>query len=291
MEAGFIGLGAMGHPMAANLLRAGHELSVWNRTPEKARDLEAAGARLAGSPGEAAKAGVVLTMLADDSALGAVLEGDDGILAGLPPGGLHVSMSTIGHGLSEDLARWHAGLGQHYVAAPVFGRPEAAAAAKLFVAAAGPADQIDRAEPLFQAMGQRLFRLGEQAAQANIVKLCGNFMIISAIEAMGQAIALAGKAGVDKADLLEVLTGSLFDAPAYRTYGAILKEGRYRPAGATAALGLKDMRLAGAAAETLRAPMPFLGVIRDHLLQAIATEGEDIDWSAVALMAARNAGL
>jgi 3-hydroxyisobutyrate dehydrogenase-like beta-hydroxyacid dehydrogenase len=290
MEAGFIGLGAMGHAMAANLLRAGHALAVWNRSPQKAQDLAAAGATAAGSPAEAARAGVVLTMLADDAAVEAVVERPDGVLAGLPPGGLHVSMSTISYALSERLTRLHAEHGQQFVAAPVFGRPQAAEAAKLFVAAAGPEDQIARAEPLFAALGQRIFRLGERPAAANLVKLCGNFMIMCAVEAMAEAMTLAGKAGVEKGALLEVLTGTLFGAPVYQTYGEILRDERFRPAGFRSPLGLKDMRLAGQAAEELRAPMPFLGVVRDHLLQAIAVEGEDVDWSAVALAVQRNAG-
>ena len=231
MEAGFIGLGHMGRAMAANLLRAGHQVRVWNRSPQKAKDLEGEGARLAASPAEAAQAGVVLTMLADDAALEQVLEGEAGLLAGLPAGGLHVSMSTISFALSERLTKLHAEQGQGFVAAPVFGRPEAARAAKLFVAAAGAADQIDRARPLFEAVGQRLFELGEHPPAANLVKLCGNFMIMCAIEATAEAMTLAGKAGVEKEKVLEVLTGTLFDAPVYKTYGAILKDARFRPAG------------------------------------------------------------
>jgi 3-hydroxyisobutyrate dehydrogenase-like beta-hydroxyacid dehydrogenase len=291
MEAGFVGLGAMGQAMASNLLRAGHALTVWNRSPGKAQDLQAAGARVAASPAEAARTGVALSMLAGDSAVAAVVEGEDGILAGLPTGGLHVSMSTISYELSERLTRLHADHGQNFVAAPVFGRPQAAEAAKLFVAAAGPEDQVARAEPLFEAIGQRLFRLGEQPAAATLVKLCGNFMIMCAIEAMAEAMTLAGKAGVEKGALLEVLTGTLFGAPVYQTYGEILRDGRFRPAGFRAPLGLKDMLLAGQAAEQLRTPMPFLGVLRDHLLQVIAVEGEDVDWSAVALAVQRNAGV
>jgi 3-hydroxyisobutyrate dehydrogenase-like beta-hydroxyacid dehydrogenase len=291
MDVGFIGLGAMGHAMAASLLRAGHAVRVWNRSPQKAHDLVSAGAVLARTPAEAAQAGVVLTMLADDAALSSVLEGEDGLLAGLPAGGLHVSMSTISYELAQALEARHAERRQALVSAPVFGRPPAAQAAKLFVAAAGADDQIARAQPLFDALGQRTFRLGEQPAAANLVKLCGNFMIMCAVEAMAEAMTLAGKAGVEKRALLEVLTGTLFGAPVYATYGEILVEDRFRPAGFAAPLGLKDMRLAGAAAESLRAPMPFLGVLRDHLLEAIAVEGEDVDWSAVALAVRRNAGV
>lgn len=290
MEAGFLGLGNMGHAMATNLVRAGHQLHVWNRSPDKARELIDTGATLAATPAEAGKSGVALTMLADDDAVLGVVEGERGLLAGLPPGGLHVSMSTISYQLGKRLTALHAEHGQAFVSAPVFGRPAAAQAAKLFVAAAGPADQLARAAPLFQAISQRVFELGERPAAANLVKLCGNFMILCAIEGMAEAMTLAGKAGVEKTALLEVLTGTLFGAPAYQTYGEILAEGRYRPAGFRAPLGLKDMRLTGQAAEQLRTPMPFLGVVRDHLLQAIATEGEDVDWSALALAVERNAG-
>jgi 3-hydroxyisobutyrate dehydrogenase-like beta-hydroxyacid dehydrogenase len=290
MEVGFLGLGAMGHAMAGNLLGAGHKVRVWNRSPEKALDLESRGATRSATPAEASRAGVALTMLADDGAVLAVVEGEAGLVAGLPPGGLHVSMSTISYELGERLAKLHADHGQAFVSAPVFGRPAAAQAAKLFIAAAGPADQIARVEPLFQAIGQRVFRIGEQPPAANLVKLCGNFLILCAIEGMAEAMTLAGKVGVEKGALLEVLTGTIFGAPVYQIYGDILTEGKYRPAGFPAPLGLKDMRLAGAAAEQLRTPMPFLGVVRDHLLQVIATEGEDIDWSALALAVERNAG-
>jgi 3-hydroxyisobutyrate dehydrogenase-like beta-hydroxyacid dehydrogenase len=290
MEAGFLGLGNMGHAMAANLVHAGHQVRVWNRSPDKARDLIAAGAQQAATPAEAARTGVALTMLADDDAVLSVVEGEAGLLAGLPPGGLHVSMSTISYQLGERLTELHAAHGQTFVSAPVFGRPPAAAAAKLFIAAAGPPDQLARAAPLFQAISQRVFQLGERPPAANLVKLCGNFMILCAIEGMAEAMTLAGKAGIEKTALLEVLTGTIFGAPVYQTYGEILAADRYRPAGFRAPLGLKDMRLTGAAAEQLRTPMPFLGVIRDHLLQTIATEGEDIDWSALALAVERNAG-
>jgi 3-hydroxyisobutyrate dehydrogenase-like beta-hydroxyacid dehydrogenase len=290
MDSGFISLGAMGSAMAANLVRAGHRVTVWNRSPEKAQALVKAGATLAETPAEAARAGLVASMLADDPAVEGVTHGDTGVLAGLPAGGLHVSMSTISVALAERLAADHAQHGQRYLSAPVFGRPAAAQAAKLFVVTAGDGQDIARAQPLLDAVGQRTFTVGEAPSAANVVKLCGNFMILSAIEAMAQSMTLASKAGVEKSVLLEVLTGTVFGAPIYQIYGEILAEERYRPAGFSAPLGLKDMRLVGAAAEQLRTPMPFLGVIRDHLLQALAEEGEDIDWSAVGLAISRNAG-
>lgn len=292
MKIGFLGLGRMGSAIAGNLVRARHDVTVWNRSPDKARALVAGGATLATSPREvAASSEVILSMLADDAALNAVLSGKDGVLAGLKPGALHVSMSTIAVATSESAAARHTERQQHFLAAPVFGRPDAAEAAKLFVVAAGAPADFERAKPLFEAIGQRTYYVGEKQAAANLVKLCGNFMILASIEALGEAMALGQKGGVPKAKLLEVLTGTLFDAPVFRTYGGILAEEKFRPAGFAAPLGLKDMRLAGQAAEAERVPMPLLSLLRDHLLQTIATEGEDIDWSGIGRTIARNAGL
>ncbi|HME39765.1 MAG TPA: NAD(P)-dependent oxidoreductase [Steroidobacteraceae bacterium] len=292
MRIGFIGLGNMGAAIAANLVRAGHEAAVWNRTAGKARTLVEAGAMLAASPKAAAMdRDIVFTMLADDAALDSVIDGADGLAAGLGPGALHVSMSTVAVATADRIAMRHLALGQHFLCAPVFGRPAAAAAAKLFIAAAGDPADFQALTPLFPVISQKVFYLGAKPSAASLVKLCGNFMILSAIEAMGEAMALAEKGGVAKEKLLEVLTGSLFDAPAYRTYGAILAEGRFKPAGFAAPLGLKDMRLAAQSAESLRVPMPLLSVLRDHLLQVIAQEGEDADWSAIAQVIKKNAGL
>ncbi|MDP9064784.1 MAG: NAD-binding protein, partial [Pseudomonadota bacterium] len=185
----------------------------------------------------------------------------------------------------------HRSRGQRFLCAPVFGRPDAAQAAKLFIVAAGDSADVEQVDPVLRAMGQRVFNVGPKARGASLVKLCGNFMILAAIESMAEAMTLAEKGGVTKAALLEVLTGSLFDAPIYRNYGRALVDSRFRPAGFVAPLGLKDMRLVGQAAETVRAPMPLLGVLRDHLLQTIAAEGEDIDWSGIGLTIAKNAGL
>ncbi len=292
MKIGFIGLGNMGTAIAANLIRARHEVAVWNRTPDKARALVEAGAVLAATPKAlASDRDVIMTMLADDAALEGVLGGREGVLEGLRPGALHISMSTISVGTAEHIAALHHGRGQHFLSAPVFGRPDAAAAAKLFVLAAGAQEDFKTASPLLGAIGQRVFHLGEKPAAANLVKLCGNFMILSAIETMGEALTLAQKGGVPKKQLLEVLTGTLFDAPVYRTYGPTLVEERFKPAGFAAPLGLKDMRLAGEAAEALRVPMPVLNVLRDHLLQTIAVEGEDIDWSGIGRTIDKNGGL
>lgn len=290
MKIGFIGLGQMGAPMARNLMRAGHEVTVWNRSPEKADALVADGARNAGSPAEAATGAVVHTMLADDRAVEAVTFGDGGILSGAGKP-IHVSHSTISVVLAERLDQAHRDHGSIFVSAPVFGRPTAAEAAKLFVAAAGPKEAIAACRPMFEALGQKIFEIGDHAPAANLVKLCGNFLILSAVEAMAEAMTLAEKGGVPKAKLLEVLTGSLFGAPIYQTYGDILVREGFRPAGFAAPLGLKDMNLVGQAATDRRVPMPVLAVLRDHLLSTIAREGEDIDWSGIARIVAADAGL
>lgn len=283
MKVGFIGLGQMGSAMAGNLVKAGHDVTVWNRSPDKADALVAAGATLAKTPADAAQGEVVMSMLADDAAVEAVVYGEGGI-RGSPA--LHVSHSTISIALSDRLDAEG-----HYIAAPVFGRPPAAEAGALFVLAGGASVLIDRCEPLFDAIGQKLFRIGETPSAANQVKLSGNFMIMAAVEAMAEAMTLADKGGVDRGLLLEVLTGTLFDAPVYKTYGAMLVEDRFKPAGFAAPLGLKDMNLVDTAAGALRTPMPLLGVVRDHLRGAIALGGEDIDWAGVGLAVRRNAGL
>jgi 3-hydroxyisobutyrate dehydrogenase-like beta-hydroxyacid dehydrogenase len=292
MKIAFIGLGNMGAAMAARLVAAGHDVAVWNRSATKARTLLESGARLATTPADCVHGTeVAISMLADDAALEAVVEGDAGLMAGLATGALHISMSTIAVATAERLTGAHRSRGQRFMCAPVFGRPEAAAAGKLFIVASGESADITVAEPLFAAMGSRVFTLGSTPSAANLVKLCGNFMILSAIEALAEAMTLAEKGGVPKAKLLEVLTGSLFDAPVFHNYGKMLVESRYKPAGFSAPLGLKDMRLAGQVADALRVPMPFLSVLRDHLLQTIAVEGEEIDWSGIGSTIAKNGGL
>lgn len=293
MKIGFVGLGNMGSGIAANLLRAGHEVAVWNRSAHKAQSLLEQGALAAKSPRAAAsEREMVMSMLADDAALDQVLAGDEGLLNGLGRGGaLHISLSTISVAAAERVASLHAERGQRFLSAPVFGRPEAAAAAKLFVVAAGARTAFDAANPVLGAISQRVFYIGETPSSANLVKLCGNFAILSAIEAMAEAMTLAQKGGVSKKQLFEILTGTLFDCPLYRNYGAALVEDRFKPAGFAAPLGLKDMRLVGQAADALRVPMPVLNVLHDHLLQTIGAEGEDIDWSGIARTVAKNGGV
>ncbi|KQM65926.1 6-phosphogluconate dehydrogenase [Sphingomonas sp. Leaf17] len=286
MRIGFIGLGQMGGAIAANLLKAGHEVTVWNRSADKTEALVAAGAARAARPVDAAQGDLVMTMLADDRAVEGVVFGEGGIV-GAPA--LHVGHSTISIALADRLAA-DSGTGG-YVSAPVFGRPPAAAAGKLFVVAAGVDAALDRCEPVFADIGQRTFRIGDKPSAANLVKLSGNFMIMAAVEAMAEAMTLAEKGGVDRQTLREVLTGTLFGAPVYHIYGEILLEDRFRPAGFAAPLGLKDMTLADTAATSLGAPMPLLGIVRDHLRSVIATEGPDIDWAGIALAVRKSAKL
>ena len=292
MKLGVLGLGKMGVGIASNLIKAGHDVIVWNRSAAKLEPLIALGAISAATPRQAAAGReAIITMLADDAALHSVAYGEDGFIAGLEENALHISMSTIATTTAEKFSQDHAARRQRFISAPVFGRPEAAAAAKLFVLAAGKEADLQTAAPVFSAVGQRVFKLGTNPQAANLVKLCGNFMILAAVEAMGEAMTLAEKGGVQRAQLLEVLTGTLFDAPPYRIYGALLAEKKYKPAGFAAPLGLKDMRLAAQAADTLRVPMPLLGILRDHLLQTIAVDGEDIDWSAIGSAIDKNAGI
>ncbi|OYV41626.1 MAG: 6-phosphogluconate dehydrogenase [Rhodospirillales bacterium 20-64-7] len=290
MKIGFLGLGQMGSGMAANLIKAGHEVTLYNRSAEKAERLAREGAKVAKTPAEASTGEAVVTMLADDAAVSAVAFGPDGIVANLPKGAMHISCSTISVALSERLLAAHEAAGQHYVAAPVFGRPDAAAAAKLFVAAAGPEQALKTAQPVFDAIGQRSFVLSDHAPAANLVKLSGNFLIASVIESLGEAMALVGKGGVEPHAYLELLTSTLFSAPVYKTYGALIADKKFEPAGFAAPLGQKDIRLTLAAAERLRVPMPVASLLRDRFLALLAQGGEKLDWSAVGGMAAKDAG-
>jgi 3-hydroxyisobutyrate dehydrogenase-like beta-hydroxyacid dehydrogenase len=292
MKIGFIGLGSMGQPMATNLIKAGHDLIVYNRTRERADSLAKQGARVAGSPREAA-AGVevVITMLADDAAVESVMFGDQGALLGLGRGAIHVSMSTIGHLLSRRLASEHAPRGQKYIAAPVFGRPDAAQAAKLWIVPAGPVEAIERCRPLFEAMGQGVEVVGEDPPVANVVKLAGNFLLASAIEAMGEALALVRKYGVEPKRFLEIANGRLIRSPVYENYGNLIVGQRYQPAGFKLRHGLKDMRLALAAGDEATVPLPTASLVRDQYLAAMARGWGDLDWAALAKLSAVNAGL
>jgi 3-hydroxyisobutyrate dehydrogenase-like beta-hydroxyacid dehydrogenase len=292
MNIAFIGLGNMGSAMATNLLKAGHTLSVYNRTRTRADALKPLGARVASTPGEAAAgAEIAITMLADDHALESVVFGKGNILDSLPPNAIHVSMSTISVALSRRLAAAHAERKQHYISAPVFGRPEAAAAAKLFIVAAGPAAQIERCRPLFDAMGQKTFIAGDDASGANLMKLAGNFLITAVIEGLAESFALVRKAGLDANMFHEVLTNSLFNAPIYKTYGALINSQKFEPAGFKLPLGLKDNRLLLAAAEDAAVPMPMASLVRDRFLAALGQGMGELDWSAISKLSANDAGL
>ena len=292
MKIAFLGLGNMGIHMARHLAKANHEVTVWNRTASRAKELVSQGARAASSPSEAVRdAEVALTMLADDRALESTAFGPGGFLETLPKGAVHISASTISVALSQRLEKEHDQRGQEYIAAPVFGRPEAAEAGKLFIVAAGNGDVIERCRPVLETVGQRVFVMGDKPEMANVVKLSGNFLISTIVEGLGEAIALTRKYGIDPHEYVDFLTTSLFAAPIFKTYGGIIADERYSPAGFKLRLGLKDSRLALAAAESVDMALPLASVIRDHMLTAIARGMEDLDWSATAKLAAENAGL
>ncbi len=293
MKLGFVGLGSMGFAMAESLLAQGHQLFVYNRAREKAQPLHEAGARIAATPAEVAReTEVVISMVADDAALEAVTFGAAGILAELRPSAVHVSCSTISVALSERLAAVHAEAGLGYVAAPVFGRPEAAVAKKLWVLAAGRAADVERALPVLEALGRGVTRLGETASLANVVKLTGNVFIASMIESLGEAFALTRKAGVPPELFLSLFTnvfgqGSLI----LENYARQVAKDEYEPASFKAKLGLKDLRLALSAADQLAVPLPTASLIHDQLLSALATGQGEHDWAVIARIAAKRAGL
>ena len=279
----------MGQGIAANLVKAGHHVRVWNRSRGPVDKLGAEGAHAAATPRDAFAGDAVLSMLSADDVVRAVIV-DSGVLASAPPGLVHVNLATISVALAQELAELHQARGLGYVAAPVFGRPDAAAAARLHVVAAGAAATIERVQPLLDAIGQKTWIVGTEPHRANVVKLAGNFMIAAAIEAMGEAAAMADGHGVAPSELMEVLTNTLFTAPLYKNYGGMIAAHRYEPAGFKLALGLKDVRLALEAADMVHAPLPFGGVLRDSFVDAIAHGQSDQDWSAVAEVSRRRAG-
>ena len=290
MKVGFVGLGHMGSAMAGNLIKAGHEVTVYNRSPARADPLVKLGARKATSVAEVCTGEAVITMLADDNAVSETVWGDHRLLAALPKGAIHVSMSTISVALSKHLAEAHLKAAQRYVAAPVFGRPEAAAAAKLFVVPAGDPKAIAACQPLFDAMGQKTMPMGTEPSAANLIKLSGHFLIAAMIESLGESIALVGKAGIDRKAYVELLTATMFPAPAYKIYGNLIAENRFEPAAFAAPLGHKDIRLTMAAAEHLRVPMPIASLLNDRFLRLLANGGEKLDWAAVGGLATADAG-
>jgi 3-hydroxyisobutyrate dehydrogenase-like beta-hydroxyacid dehydrogenase len=290
MKIGFIGLGRMGAAMAANLAKAGHDLSVYNRSQGKSGALVEMGAREAKTLAEVCQADVVITMLADDNAASHVAFSAGGVIASLPKGAIHISMSTISVALSQSLAHTHAQAGQRYVAAPVFGRPDKAASAALFIVAAGDPATIDVCQPLFDSLGQKTYPIGTDPSAANLVKLSGNFLLAAAIEALGEAIALIGKAGINRQAYVELLTTTIFNTPVYKIYGELIAQGKFEPAAFAAPLGFKNIRLALAAAEILRVPMPLASLLHDRFLRLLAQGGENLDWSAIGGLASQDAG-
>jgi 3-hydroxyisobutyrate dehydrogenase-like beta-hydroxyacid dehydrogenase len=292
MKIGFIGLGSMGGAIALNLLKSGHEVQVYNRNPERAEPLRDAGATVAASPAQAAYgAEVVFTMVADDAALLAVTLGAAGLVAGLKQGALHVSMSTIGVATAQELTTLHREAGLGFVSAPVFGRPDAAAARLLFIMAAGAEAHLKVAMPLLEQLGQSVGIVGREPSQANLVKLIGNFMLSVVIETLGEACGVAGKAGIDPEHLVSLLTNATFNAPPYKVYGGLIAAQRFQPPGFALPLGQKDNRLMLAAAEALGVPLPLASLIHDRFLALRARGlGAEHDWSALALGALADAG-
>jgi len=291
MKIAFIGLGKMGVGMARNLLRAGHSVAAFNRTREKVEALVGLGARVASSPADACRdAEVVMTMVADDSAVEEIVFGNNGIAAAMKNDCIHVSHSTISTALSRRLTAEHAKRNQGYLSVPVFGRPEHAESKNLVVVAAGPSALVDRCRPLFDAIGRQTFVIGAEPWQANVAKVCGNFMVISMIESLGEAFATLRKAGVAPEAFLEIIN-SLMASPILALYGRIISQEQFEPAGFALKLGLKDVRLALAAAEECAAPMPLASLVHDHLLAAVAQGQGEMDWSSMTQVIARNAGL
>jgi 3-hydroxyisobutyrate dehydrogenase-like beta-hydroxyacid dehydrogenase len=290
MQVGFIGIGAMGLGMVRNLLKAGHAVTVWNRTPGKVAELVADGARAATAAADCASQDIVISMLADDAAVEQVTLAPE-FLQALRADTVHVSMATISVALAERLAVAHREHGREYVSAPVFGRPPAAAAAQLFIVAAGNAAALARCGPLFEALGQRTFIVGTTPSAANVVKVSGNFLLAAMIEALGEAFALVRKHGLEPVQFLEILTNTIFPAPVYKIYGGLIASDTYEPAGFKLTLGLKDVRLAQAAADAAMVPMPLAGLLHDQYMTAIARGYGEFDWAGIARLCAEAAGL
>ena len=287
MKLGFIGLGHMGAAMAANLIELGG-LTVFNRTRGRAASLLALGAHEADSVAEAANAQVVITMLADDEAISQVAFGESGLIAHLPPGAVHVSMSSISVACSQRLAQAHARAAQRYLAAPVFGRPSMAEAGQLFIVVAGDRAIIEKCQPLLRVMGQKVITIGTEPSAANLVKLSGNFLSAAAIDAMGEAVALIEKAGIDRHAYIDLLTATVFSGPPSTTYGPLIAQRKFEPAAFAAPLAYKDIRLALAAAESLQVPMPMASLLHDRFLRLLHAGGEHLDWAALGDLASRD---
>jgi len=291
-DIGFVGLGSMGGAMARNLLQAGFRLQVFNRTREKAEQLASEpGVTVASRPSELAAPGrVIISMLADDRALEQVVTGPGGFSHG-PAGIVHVSMSTVSPETSRCMAEIHKDRGDRFVAAPVFGRPEAAAARRLWICESGDPEARKQVRPVLEALGQGIFDFGDDPGAANVVKLAGNFLIASAIEAMSEAFTLGEKNGVERAKMAEMFATTLFACPIYLNYGRQVAQQSYDKVGFSLPLGLKDMQLVQATAVASRVPMPFASIVRDRLVAAVAKGREGLDWTGLALGVSEDAGL
>ena len=292
MKVGFIGLGRMGQAMATRMLSAGHELAVFNRTPEKAKPLADAGAKVVKSIAEAAGFGdAVFTMLTDDAAVEEVARQKGGLLEALPKGGIHVCSGTHGVGVIRTLTGAHKEKGQILVTAPILGRPEQVLAGAVGVVAGGPAEAIKKCAPLFATIGRRTFEAGSDPAAATSIKLANNFVLGCAIEAMGEGFALVRKYGVPPEVFYDVMTDGLFSAPAYKVYGKIIVDQSYDKAGQMAINGLKDAKLALVAGDTMGVPLPSGQVWHDRLAAAVKRGEGEKDWAVMALEQARASGL
>ncbi len=289
IEVGFVGLGNMGLPMARNLLRAGHQVRVWNRTPAPVEPLAQEGAERAASPAEAARVGI-LTMLADDAATLAVVEGPNGILAGLPAGGIHVAASTLGAPFSRRLTELHRERGQQYVAAPVFGRPAVAEQGGLRVIVAGPGEAVERLRPLFDALAHQVFVLGEAPHLAHAAKLAGNFVMTSIMEALCESLVLVQKTGIEREHFAEVLN-AIFRSPLVESYCRLLLERRFDQPSFRFRLGLKDIRLVLEVADETTTPLPLADLIRQHALEGLARGMDELDFTALLRIVEAHAGL
>ena len=288
---GVVGLGHMGAAFASNLVADGQLVTVYDRSPDRVLELERRGARPASGLADLAECEVVLTSVPDDSALASITERPGGLLDVLPAGAIHLSMSTVSPGLARRLSQEHRILGQRYVAAPVLGNPDMAHARQLFVITAGPEDALAVVHPMLERLGQRVFVVGAAPEAANLLKLAGNVLTATTLEAMGEVLALLRKLGVDPQRAYDVFTGSLFDSKVHRTYGKKILDSRYRPAGMVVPLAMKDLRLALAEAEQAAVPMPVAGVVHDRLVAMMARGWADLDWAALGLLAAFEAGL
>jgi 3-hydroxyisobutyrate dehydrogenase-like beta-hydroxyacid dehydrogenase len=294
-EIGFVGLGRMGVAMAANLAAKGRPVIAYVRRQDQIGKLEALGLRPTTDIGDLLHCEVVISMLPDDDAVREIVFGRsdidlDGLAAGLMPGSIHLSMSTISSATASMLASEHARNGQGYVAAPVFGNPDAAKARQLFIVAAGATADVERCQPILDAIGQRTFVIGTEPGDANLFKLLGNMMSATALEMLGEVVAVVRKRGLDPQPFIDIMTSTMFGGRAHKIYGDKIARQTYAP-GFVLPLVLKDVRLALAEAEQAGAPMPSVGVVRDRLITGIARGHGELDWTALGLIAAEEAGL